>query len=582
MPKSKLIQICSAVAGLLAVVLVLLLFAELASLASWMEAVRTRVPTLEVEAIHQKLLMLAAALVPVSLALVGLSLSGQIQSAKLRAIISKRLRQLVSQPGDVVSDEDAVASLDHLQNQLSAELYDLRQRQKLLVEKAVDVICVVDMKGNFVSVSGASRRAWGYEPKELTGRPLGFVLEGEHADQILHTIVGAAKSIDRVVFESKLRCKDGSLVDVVWTGHWSATEGGLFCIVHDISQQKLIEKTIRESEHRLRVALESLPVGVLATNKNGQIEFANVMAQRSLLAQPEQLVGVNVSSVFEYQSLTTAELSEFETNAKRSDGQVIPANVWISTIELAGAEKKLIAFLDVSAKYELEKMKQEFIAMITHDLRSPLTSVQGVLLLMQKGVLGQLNEQGEQMTRRVQNECERLIRLLNDMLQVHKMELGNFDLECAPVDLSITVKDAVENVRALASDKEISMQLHLENSLCMADEQRIMQVMMNLLSNAIKYAPERSCVQVSMNGDPQQAFITVEDQGRGIPEEKVDLIFEKFGLVDPDDAKKRGGTGLGLAICKAIVTQHGGQIGVHSTIGKGSKFWFTVPKLADK
>jgi PAS domain S-box-containing protein len=582
MTKAKLIQISSALAGLLAVALIVLLFAELASLSQWLENARTRVPTLEAQSIQQKLQMLSIALLPVSLALVGLSLAGQIQSAQLRSIITKRLRQLVSQPGDLPLANDAVASLDHLQNQLSAELYDLRQRQKLLVEKAVDVICVVDMKGKFVTVSGAARRAWGFEPKELTGKPLGFVLEGEHADRILHTIVGAAKSIDRVVFESNLRCKDGSLIDVVWTGHWSASEGGLFCIVHDISQQKLIEKTIRESEHRLRVVLESLPVGVLATDNMGQIEFANGMAQRSLLAQPEQLVGINVAAIFEYQSLTTAELSELETNAKRSDGQLIPTNVWLSTIELAGVEKKLIAFLDVSVKYDLEKMKQEFIAMITHDLRSPLTSVQGVLVLMQKGVLGQLNEQGNQMTRRVQNECERLIRLLNDMLQVNKMELGNFDLECTPVDLSATIKDAVENVRALASDKQISMELHLENSLCMADEQRIMQVMMNLLSNAIKYAPEQSSVQITMNGDGEQALVAVEDQGRGIPEEKLDLIFEKFGMVEADDAKKRGGTGLGLAICKAIITQHGGQIGVRSTIGKGSKFWFTVPKLAAK
>ena len=420
-----------------------------------------------------------------TIVLARLAFKGVTQSHQLKAAILQRTGSDATAISTGASGE-ALALLDQWHQTLNINLSDLERRQRLLIEKAVDVICVLDMEGRFISISKACKEAWGYTPDELKGRNLRFVLEGDRAEQVLASIVGAARSIDRIVFESELRRKDGELVAVVWTGHWSATEGGLFCIVHDISKQKLIEKTVRESEQRLREALE--------------------------------------------------------------------------------------------AQQELERMKREFVAMVTHDVRSPLTSVRGLLVLLEQGALGTINDQGREIAGRVHKECSRLLRLLNDMLELDKIEAGAFDLQCAAMDLSVTVLEAVENVRATADVKQVSVEASAPSSICYGDEHRLMQVLGNLLSNAIKYAPENSAVKVTLRVDASMAIVCVEDHGAGIPEEKVAKIFERFGQASPDDARKKGGTGLGLAICKAIVEQHGGRIGVDSKLGGGSKFWFTVPR----
>jgi signal transduction histidine kinase len=169
------------------------------------------------------------------------------------------------------------------------------------------------------------------------------------------------------------------------------------------------------------------------------------------------------------------------------------------------------------------------------------------------------------------------MRLLNDMLQLDRMASEEFELEIMSVDVAATIRDAIVSQEAAAAAKQITLQFVGDTAACIGDEHRIMQVLINLLSNAIKYAPENSSVIVQLAQRDEELLVSVQDSGPGIPEEKIPKIFDKFATVSALDIKKRGGTGLGLAICRTIVTQHGGQMGVTSSLGEGARFWFTLP-----
>lgn len=358
-------------------------------------------------------------------------------------------------------------SLEQMANELCMQLSEYRRTARELIDRAVDVICVINVDGQIASINKACQSAWGYAQSDLEGKPLAALFETDEANRVMGSVLGATRSIDKIVFESKVRCQDGSLVDVIWTGHWSVREKGFFCIVHDVSQQK-----------------------------------------------------------------------------------------------------------------QLERMKAEFIAMVTHDLRAPLATVEGVLALMEHGVLGEISDKGQRIAQGTRKECQRLLRLLNDMLQLEKIDAGSFTLECSQINLATVAADAVESATSAAEARGVKLELSSCDAPCWGDEIRISQVLLNLLSNAIKYAPEGSAVDVKVTTSSDAASIYVSDHGRGIPPEKTEKIFERFEQVTSSDAREKLGTGLGLAICKAIVIQHGGEIGVNSKIDEGSTFWFSVPVKA--
>lgn len=495
-------------------------------------------------------------------------------------------QQLQQSPANLTTERPQdVGNLERVINTASVELAELRRKQKLIIDRAVDVICVVDTDSKFVSINQACEKAWGYGRNELIGLPVTTVLpvpEGEVSGGFSGQILGAAKSIDKVSFESKLRCKDGRLLDVMWTGHWSASEGGLFCIIHDITAQKMIEQTIRNSEQRLRLTLEALPAGVLVCDANGTVEFANRAAATMLNCAATAVSGGQLSQYLademDLSKLSAQAEAGLNTMARQAGGTSLPIEVWGSKIQMTDASKNLIVFLDKTADYELERVKREFLAMVTHDIRSPLTAVEGILTLMEQGVLGEVSDRGRQMAERAHKECDRMLRLLNDMLEAEKIESGSFPIECTEIPMDATVRDAVESVRQTALAKSVDINAQLESISCWGDHQRIVQVVVNLLTNAVKYSPENTTITVSLYTADDFAVVCVADQGRGIPADKVDSIFKKFEQVDASDSKEKRGIGLGLAICKAIIEQHGGKIGVESKPGAGSRFWFTIPR----
>lgn len=518
-----------------------------------------------------------------AVALMILALHATISEAQHRSTLQEAanlLLPLANVPEGGSDMQSATSAIQTACRTIALSMAEVKRNEKLLIEQAVDVVCVIDSDEQFRWVSKACRKAWGYDPPDLQGHPVRSFLEGRDAYNIIERVLSAPKSIETVTFESQLRRKDGGLLDVIWTGHWSASEGGLFCIVTDITRQKHVEKEIRESEHRLRTALESLPVGVLAIDAAHQVEFANSAAHSIFSCAAGEIVGKTTGQFFadSLGQLQASGETSCETDAFTRSGETIPVEVWKSQIELGGQPKDLLVFMDISAKRELERVKSEFIAMVTHDLKSPLSSLQGLLVLLEHGVLGELSLEGSRIAAGVQKDCKRMMRLLGDLLDLEKIESGTFELALSATNLRDTISDAVESVRPAAGEKKLRLETSLEDVVCSVDEERVVQVLNNLFTNSIKYAPEQSTIQVSLKAENGNAMIRVSDQGRGIPAEMISRVFHKFEQVDKTDAREKSGTGLGLAICKTIIEKHGGSIGVDSIMGRGSTFWFTLPR----
>ncbi len=229
-----------------------------------------------------------------------------------------------------------------------------------------------------------------------------------------------------------------------------------------------------------------------------------------------------------------------------------------------------------SAIDEAARQKQEFVDMISHDLRTPLSAVKASLAVLGTGTWGQLSEKAQQKVAVAEDNIRWSIGLINNLLDLEKMESGNLDILLRDRALMPLLETCVESVHQLAERKRISLRLNPTDAIIQADDERLSQVVLNLLGNTIKFSPEGSEVVIEVIPKPTLTEVRIHDQGPGISLEHRKLIFERFHQAPGDQAAKKQGTGLGLAICRLIVEAHGGSIGVESEEGKGSTFWFTV------
>lgn len=226
---------------------------------------------------------------------------------------------------------------------------------------------------------------------------------------------------------------------------------------------------------------------------------------------------------------------------------------------------------------EAQRVKQAFTAMISHELRTPLSSVRGFLELLSMGALGDVSSRITDQSERVQANVERLIKLINDLLDLEKMEAGKMKMAPEAVSLEAAVQRSLSSVEFLCETYKVKVEISNLNFTVFADENRLEQVLVNLLSNAIKFSPANEIVSVTARKEGQWVEIQVEDGGRGVPDEHKNSIFESYKQIEISDGTTRGGTGLGLPICKLIVEQLGGSIGVKNAAQQGSIFWFRLP-----
>jgi len=236
---------------------------------------------------------------------------------------------------------------------------------------------------------------------------------------------------------------------------------------------------------------------------------------------------------------------------------------------------------------ELDKIKDEFISTVSHELRTPLTSIRGALGLLSAGLMGTVDAKAQNLLRIAVTNTDRLIRLINDILDIERMESGRATLQVRKINLCELAQQSVETMTAMADAGGVSLVLNVtapsETLSFDGDADRILQVVTNLLSNSIKFSPPKTTVNVHIEAEPDWLTLRVSDEGRGIPIDKLETIFDRFQQVEASDSRQKGGTGLGLAICKTIVQQHNGSIWAESNVeqkrGPGASVIVAFPRL---
>jgi PAS domain S-box-containing protein len=246
----------------------------------------------------------------------------------------------------------------------------------------------------------------------------------------------------------------------------------------------------------------------------------------------------------------------------------------VDHIELDGTAYALLIANDIT---ERKRLENEFISLVSHELRTPLTSMMGSLDLLSSGQLGSLTEQGQHVLNIGIKNAERLIRLINDILDLERIRSGKITMNLRSCNLADLMTQATEEMHSMANGSNIQLITEPLSLFLTVDPDRIVQTLTNLLSNAIKFSRPDSQVRMQAHSTISSLCISVRDQGRGIPAHQIQTIFERFQQVDASDARQKGGTGLGLAICRNIVEQHGGRIWVESIVNQGSTFYIELP-----
>lgn len=475
---------------------------------------------------------------------------------------------------------DEIADLDSVFHKMAATLAEASRKERATIENALDVICSIESSGRFTSVSPAAKTVWSYEPSDLVGRRYVDILAKKDAERVRKIIEDTVANRATCSFEADVVRRDDTEVAMLWTARWSEMEKSLFCVAHDISERKRAENLLKASEERIRSIIRHLPVGTISITPNGIIESVNPKIEELFAYSESELIGSPITKLLSVDAFKLEDLGRLtERVGQKSNGNTFPVELTLTKFEDLEAKHYLISLQDITERRNIEQMKQDFVAMVSHDLRTPLGSIEAILTLIEEGVYGQIEERGLVRIRNSQKSLQRLTGLVNNLLDLEKMESGKLTIVPEPTSLKAIITQSVESVRPHAEQQKVRIELNCQDAQLVADCDRIVQVVINLLSNAIKFSSENSSITISCGPQETWAEVKVEDRGRGIPDNMRDLVFEKFRQVQSTDGKRGKGTGLGLPICKAIVEAHGGQIGVESEEGKGSKFWFRIPLI---
>jgi PAS domain S-box-containing protein len=277
--------------------------------------------------------------------------------------------------------------------------------------------------------------------------------------------------------------------------------------------------------------------------------------------------------------VTISSDKPYEAHGQRKDGSTFDMEVTTKSIPYKGRTALGCVVRDISERKEVDRLKNEFVSIVSHELRTPLTSIRGSLGLMDGGVAGELPAKARELVRIARQNADRLIRLINDILDLEKIESGKIQLHVTTLDPVELVESTIAELRAMALQYRVTLVSTVRRHDRIAgDRDRVIQVLTNLLSNAVKFSPEGGSVTV-LASDGGAGFLrfTIADEGSGIAEEKLARLFVRFEQLEAANTRRRGGTGLGLAISRSLVEQQGGRIGVDSSPGKGSAFWFELP-----
>ncbi len=460
---------------------------------------------------------------------------------------------------------------------------------RTIVEDQTDLICRATPEGVLTFVNEAYALAFDRSPAELMGvnffdlvpeadRPdLCRHLDGISLDQqtsaVEHRVnlpgggVGWQRWVDRGIFDARGRLKEYQSVG------------------RDVTKRKEAELALAQSEDKYRRVFETTADAmILMDYETRRILDANSAACRLYGYQRDELVGLDMMILSAEPARTLASINAAESHVPlryhvRKDGAIFPVEISMNRSRRNGRHLGVCLMRDISGRIEAERGKDEFLATVAHELKTPLTSLYGSLGLLQANVEKMPRDKLLSLLTIAHGNSRRLIRLVGDILDNEKLQSGKLVFHRTLVRLGPVLQRATEEMRFYAQTREVGLTLDLPlgDVQVWADPDRVEQVLINLLSNAIKHAPGGSEVGIGLEAAAGLARISVRDQGPGIPAEFQGQIFERFVQIGISGTSSRGGSGLGLTIAKALVERMGGRMDFESQDGRGAEFWFELP-----
>jgi PAS domain S-box-containing protein len=474
---------------------------------------------------------------------------------------------------------------------LHAEVQRREQQYRSVVDNIKEVLFEADIDGHWTFLSPAWCDITGFTVAESLGRRFSEFILPEALSATTDEFNGLlARGDTQFRFETRYRIKDGGFCWIEVHAQLRFIDGvvvGIFGTLDDISENKRAEEALNRSETKHRALLNAIPDMMMRVERTGIVldfkaEHGHTQAMSTdeqnrtlifdilpqeiasqLLVSIRQTLDTNEAGTYEYQTLHQGLTRDQEARLiTDGDGNV------------------LIIVRDITERKNVERMKNEFVSVVSHELRTPLTSIRGSLGLIANGVAGQLPVQAKGMIDIAYNNSERLVRLINDMLDIEKIESGKMTFDMRPLNLSQILDQAIEDNRGYSIQFGVSIahDYTVSDVMVYADSDRLLQVFTNLLSNAIKFSPQGDTVTVTMRHSPTGVRVAVADNGPGIPEAFRPQIFEKFAQADSSDTRQKQGTGLGLSISKAIIEKCDGLIGFTSETGVGTTFYVDLPE----
>ncbi len=497
---------------------------------------------------------------------------------------------------------------------------------RALLEASPVGIIALDLDGNVKLWSGAAEQILGWSEAEVLGRPAPFPLPAESEGESEVSFPG----------------KNGPPVHATLrTAAWRDSEGrmqGVFCMVTDISQHRELERELEvsrqheeivraqfQTESRFRRLLEAAPDAIIEVDSAGKIRLVNRVTEKLFGYERQELLGQPVEILIpdEVRERHVQHRSQYLSHpaarpmgtglaleGRRKDGSRFPVEISLSPVESDDGLYVTAAIRDVTErkhadellravqeKYNRElaaanqelalrnkeveranRLKSEFLASMSHELRTPLHTIIGFSELLSEELKGPLNVSQKRFVEHIHRDSLHLLALINDILDLSKIEAGRLDLQREVFEVRAAIEDALTTIGSQCEAKSIRLESNLQVSVPVhADPLRFKQILLNLLSNAVKFTPEGNSIRVDARISDGFVQIAVCDTGIGVPKEFHETIFDKFRQVGATTKGVREGTGLGLAITKELVTKQGGQIWMESEPGKGSRFTFTVP-----
>jgi len=474
------------------------------------------------------------------------------------------------------------------------------------------MIVSVDTQGIIQTFNRAAERLTGYQANEVIGKSTPLIFhdldEVEELGEKLSKEFGKPiRGFDVFVTKAELGeleenewtyiRKDGTKFPVILVPSAIRNEHGevigYFAILKDISEKKQLEHALEHNEKRFRTLIDNALDSVITIDSCGVIHSYSLSSEKIFKYSPSEMIGKNIrqliddGDVDDLLSFLETENPHFsgisrEINCKRRNGNPFAAEVSINKMIIDGHSWYIWITRDITERRKLDRMKREFVSTVSHELRTPLTSIKGALGLITNGKSGFVSPQSQKLLEIALRNSDRLVRLINDILDIDKIETGNLIYNIDKHDLISLIKASIEINQPMAQQFDVKLVFDsvADQYEVSVDPDRLIQVITNLLSNAIKYSPKGEEVHVEVTKMHEMIRVSISDKGPGIPSGFHSRIFQRFAQVDSSDQRQKGGTGLGLNISKSIIEKFGGSIGYNSQKDKGSSFFFELAECS--